>query len=162
MESSWTRRDFHQRAVAALALPLVGARGQQAPRPSATVRGVKIGAITGVYGPFTVPAAGDVTDVVVARSLDAGIGIERVAWRAQGLMDDRRRFPRQALPGRLAREQCRWGPRIAASAARSAARSEGVPTSPTASVAAWGRGTQGAASPSWPTVLGTCRRMTPW
>ena len=68
----YTRRDFHQLTAAAFAAPFLGT-GQGA-SPGATVRGVKIGAITGVYGPFTPAAGQDVTDVVISRSLEAGVG----------------------------------------------------------------------------------------
>lgn len=69
-----SRREFAGLAVSALALPVARLAAQTAPRDAATVRGVKIGAITGVYGPFTPAAGQDVVDVVIARSIEAGIG----------------------------------------------------------------------------------------
>ena len=71
---NYSRRQFTQLAVSAVALPFVRTSAQSLPRDAATVRGVKIGAITGVYGPFTPAAGQDVTDVVIARSLEGGIG----------------------------------------------------------------------------------------
>src|SRR4029079_7415538 len=71
----YSRRQFTQLALSAASLPLASrARVQSRPQDSATVRGVKIGAITGVYGPFAPGPGQDVTDVVIARSLEAGIG----------------------------------------------------------------------------------------
>lgn len=55
----------------AVAMGLPNAPGAQS---LSTVRGVKLGAITGVYGPFNPAAGGDVVDAVVASSLAAGIG----------------------------------------------------------------------------------------
>jgi sugar phosphate isomerase/epimerase len=69
----YSRRDFNRFACGAVILPF-GRAAQSAPRDAATVRGVKIGAITGVYGPFTPTNAQDVTDVVIARSREGGIG----------------------------------------------------------------------------------------
>jgi sugar phosphate isomerase/epimerase len=74
MTSKLSRREFTNLAVSPLALPLARFRGQTAPREAGTVRGVKIGAITGVYGPFRPAAGQDVVDVVIARTLEAGIG----------------------------------------------------------------------------------------
>ena len=70
-----SRRQFTQFALSAMTLPLARRlRAQSAPQDSATVRGVKIGAITGVYGPFNASAGQDVIDVVIARSLEGAIG----------------------------------------------------------------------------------------
>jgi sugar phosphate isomerase/epimerase len=71
---TYSRRQFTQIAVSAVALPFMRASGQTLPRDSATVRGVKIGAITGVYGPFTAAPGQDVIDVVIAHSIEGGIG----------------------------------------------------------------------------------------
>lgn len=72
---NYSRRQFTQLALSAATLPLAGRlRAQRGPQDTATVRGVKIGAITGVYGPFTAGPGQDVTDVVIARSLEGGIG----------------------------------------------------------------------------------------
>src|SRR6186713_2510924 len=70
---TYSRRQFTQFAASAIALPFMR-MSAQTPSEAATVRGVKIGAITGVYGPFTAAAGQDVTDVVIARSLEGGIG----------------------------------------------------------------------------------------
>lgn len=69
----YSRREFTRLAGSTLVLPFV-ARRRQAPRDASTVRGVALGAITGVYGPFTPEAGQDVTDAVIARSIAAGIG----------------------------------------------------------------------------------------
>ena len=66
-----SRREFGRvsiGAVGALAWPPV--RFQQ----PATVRGVKLGAITGVFGPFNPAAGEDVADAVVSSARAAGIG----------------------------------------------------------------------------------------
>ena len=68
----YSRRQFTQMAVAAL--PFAPRALQQSPSDAATVRGVKIGAITGVYGPFSPAAGRDIVDVVIARSLEGGVG----------------------------------------------------------------------------------------
>jgi len=70
-----TRRSFCQAAVAAAAAPFLPA-AQIAHRlaDAATIRSVKIGAITGVYGPFQPAAGQDVVDVVIAKSIEGGIG----------------------------------------------------------------------------------------
>jgi sugar phosphate isomerase/epimerase len=70
---NYSRREFTQLAMSAVTLPFVRVT-QAAPHDTATVRGVKIGAITGVYGPFTTAPGQDVIDVVIARSLEGGIG----------------------------------------------------------------------------------------
>lgn len=57
MPNTVSRREFTGVVVAPLTLPVARLGVQMAPREAATVRGVKLGAITGVYGPFT-PAAG--------------------------------------------------------------------------------------------------------
>ena len=70
----YTRREFGQVTLAAAALPRARDGRQPSPADLATVRGVKIGAITGVYGPFTPAAGQDVVDLVVETSVQAGIG----------------------------------------------------------------------------------------
>jgi len=67
----YTRREFGALTVGTMAATMlpVARLGAQA-----TVRGVKLGAITGVYGPFEAAAGQDVVDVVIARSLKGGIG----------------------------------------------------------------------------------------
>src|SRR5262245_1484272 len=74
MTYTLSRREFSRIAVSPLALPVARLGAQAPPRDAATVRGVKIGAITGVYGPFTPAAGHDVVDVVIARTKEAGIG----------------------------------------------------------------------------------------
>ena len=68
----YTRREFTSVLVASLAMPLPRRITQPSAAEAATVRGVRIGAITGVYGPFAPAAGQDVVDVVIARSLDGG------------------------------------------------------------------------------------------
>jgi len=74
MTNALSRREFTRFAVSPLALPVARLGAQTPPRDAATVRGVKIGAITGVYGPFTPAAGQDVVEVVIARTKEAGIG----------------------------------------------------------------------------------------
>jgi len=74
MPHTLSRREFTRLAVVPLTLPVARLGAQTAPREAATVRGVKLGAITGVYGPFTPPAGQDLVDVVIARTIEAGIG----------------------------------------------------------------------------------------
>ena len=74
MTHTVSRREFTRIAFAPLALPVVRLGAETPPRDAATVRGVKIGAITGVYGPFTPAAGQDVVDVVIGRTKEAGIG----------------------------------------------------------------------------------------
>jgi hypothetical protein len=74
MPHTLSRREFTRLTVAPLMLPVAPLGAQMAPRDAATVRGVKLGAITGVYGPFTPAAGQDVVDVVIARTIEAGIG----------------------------------------------------------------------------------------
>ena len=69
----YSRRQFTGLALSALAVPLNRLSAQNRPSDAATVLGVKLDAITGVYGPFTPSAGHDVVDVV-ARSLEAGVG----------------------------------------------------------------------------------------
>jgi sugar phosphate isomerase/epimerase len=68
----YSRREFTRMALATV--PFARRAVQRSPAEAATVRGVRIGAITGVYGPFTPAAGQDVVDVVIARSLEGGIG----------------------------------------------------------------------------------------
>lgn len=70
-----TRRTFGASVVAGLAsAPLLGRAAFAAVKDDATVRGVKLGAITGAYGPFNATQGQDVIDVVIARSIAAGVG----------------------------------------------------------------------------------------
>ncbi|MEO7270488.1 MAG: sugar phosphate isomerase/epimerase [Vicinamibacterales bacterium] len=71
---TYTRREFGSVVCASLAMPIPRHLMQPSPAEAATVRGVRIGAITGVYGPFAPGAGQDVVDVVIARSLEGGIG----------------------------------------------------------------------------------------
>ncbi len=70
----YSRRSFVQLGWSAIALPVWLRRRQAPARDLSTVHGVKLGAITGVYGPFTPRPGQDVVDAVIARSLEAGIG----------------------------------------------------------------------------------------
>ena len=72
--STYTRRQFGQFALASVSLPSLARAAQRSRIEAGTVRGVKIGAITGVYGPFTPAAGQDVVDVVVERSLQGNVG----------------------------------------------------------------------------------------
>jgi sugar phosphate isomerase/epimerase len=71
----YSRRELGTVSLAALSAAFLPGRvaGRQAP-PLATVRGVKLGAITGVFGPFTPTDGGDVVDVVIAAAKAGGIG----------------------------------------------------------------------------------------
>lgn len=69
----YTRREFGTVAFGTIAAAAL-APALSAGADEATVRGVKLGAITGVYGPFTTSPGQDVIDVVIARSLKGGIG----------------------------------------------------------------------------------------
>lgn len=72
---TYSRRQFNRLALSTTALPLARrVRAQSTPQDARTVRGVKIGAITGVYGPFNTNPGQDVIDDVIARSLEGGIG----------------------------------------------------------------------------------------
>ena len=71
----YSRRDFTRFSLTALSsvflpAPVAG----RSPQSLATVRGVKLGAITGVFGPFTPTDGGDVVDAVIANAKAAGIG----------------------------------------------------------------------------------------
>jgi sugar phosphate isomerase/epimerase len=71
----YTRRDFGKGALAGLALTAVRVTPSWASvKSDATVRGVKLGAITGAYGPFPVEDGQDVIDVVLAKSKETGCG----------------------------------------------------------------------------------------
>ncbi len=74
-----TRRDFGKATVAGLSMAALGskvaAQGASAaagPAVSSTVRGVRLGAITGVFGPFQPFRGQDVIDVVIERAIKAG------------------------------------------------------------------------------------------
>lgn len=69
-----TRREFCQVTAGAAVTPLLSTRMQPKPADRGTVRGVMIGAITGVFGPFAAAAGQDVVDVVIAKSIEGGIG----------------------------------------------------------------------------------------
>ena len=72
----YSRRAFGTVSVAALSSVLLTGRlaGRQAPQAIATVRGVTLGAITGVFGPFAAAEGGDVLDAVIASAKAGGIG----------------------------------------------------------------------------------------
>src|SRR6185437_15770189 len=66
-----TRRQFGQ-TVAAIAAGAQLAAGQKV---ALTVRGVRLGAITGSLGPFApIPVGKDVTDLVIEQCLAGGVG----------------------------------------------------------------------------------------
>jgi sugar phosphate isomerase/epimerase len=67
-----TRRELGRVSLGAAGAALVPGR-QVGPMPS-TVHGVRLGAITGVFGPFTPAAGQDVVDAVIAAALSGGIG----------------------------------------------------------------------------------------
>jgi sugar phosphate isomerase/epimerase len=70
-----TRRDFGKCVVSGLALSALGANALRASvKTDATVRGVKLGAITGAYGPFPTAAGQDVIDVIIQKSVESGCG----------------------------------------------------------------------------------------
>jgi sugar phosphate isomerase/epimerase len=75
-----TRRDFGKATVAGFSMAAFGgtrlaAQGPAAvlAAPDSTVRGVKLGAITGVLGPFQAFRGQDVIDVVIERAIKAGV-----------------------------------------------------------------------------------------
>lgn len=71
----YSRREFGKAALAGLSLSLLGDIPLRAdPKSDATVRGVKLGAITGAYGPFNANPGGDVIDVVIRQSIATGAG----------------------------------------------------------------------------------------
>lgn len=71
----YSRRDFGKSALAGLSLGLAGDLPLMAdPKSDATVRGVKLGGITGAYGPFNVESGEDVIDAVIRQSISAGVG----------------------------------------------------------------------------------------
>src|SRR5690348_18432567 len=71
----YSRRDFGKSALAGLSLCLAGDFPLMADAKSdATVRGVKLGGITGAYGPFNVESGEDVIDVVIPQSIAGGVG----------------------------------------------------------------------------------------
>jgi sugar phosphate isomerase/epimerase len=71
----YSRREFGKMALAGLPLSSFAVPALLADtRADATVRGVKLGAITGAYGPFTAPPGRDVIDVVLDVSRRYGVG----------------------------------------------------------------------------------------
>ena len=73
---TYSRRRFGQLTMGCLGAYAVRTAfaWQSSAATLSTVRGVKIGAITGVYGPFTPAGNQDVTDAVIAASLAGGVG----------------------------------------------------------------------------------------
>lgn len=70
-----SRREFGKAALAGLSLTALRelpAWGDA--KSDATVRGVKLGGITGAYGPFPTDSGQDVIDVVIQQSIAAGAG----------------------------------------------------------------------------------------
>lgn len=71
----YSRRDFGKAALAGLSLSMLRVSPVHADAKSdATVKGVKLGAITGAYGPFTTEPGKDVVDVVIQQSIAVGAG----------------------------------------------------------------------------------------
>jgi len=71
----YSRREFGKAAFAGLSLCMLGDLPLMADaKTDATVRGVKLGAITGAYGPFNTDSGQDVIDVVIQKSIAAGAG----------------------------------------------------------------------------------------
>ena len=71
----YTRRDFGKAAIAGVTLSMMGSsRLRASVKSDATVRGVKLGAITGAYGPFPTQSGQDVIDVILEKSKQAGAG----------------------------------------------------------------------------------------
>jgi sugar phosphate isomerase/epimerase len=71
----YTRRDFGKAAIASITVGALGTRAMfGSPKSDSTLKGVKLGAITGAYGPFHAEPGKDVIDVVVQKSVEGGIG----------------------------------------------------------------------------------------
>lgn len=71
----YSRRDLGEVALASISASLLPRRSLAADTKSlATVRGVKLGAITGTYGLFTAQPGADVVDAVIAMSKQYGVG----------------------------------------------------------------------------------------
>jgi sugar phosphate isomerase/epimerase len=70
-----SRRQFGKTALAGLSLSLLRGLPVWADAKSdATVRGVKLGAITGAYGPFNADLGQDVIDLIIRQSIATGAG----------------------------------------------------------------------------------------
>lgn len=71
----YSRRDFGKAALAGLSLSVLRVSPvHDDAKSDATVRGVKLGAITGAYGPFPTDPGQDVVDVVIQQSIAVGAG----------------------------------------------------------------------------------------
>src|ERR1700728_3685263 len=71
----YSRREFGKTALAGLSMAMLRVSPLAAdPQSDATVRGVKLGGITGAYGPFNAAPDQDVIDVVIQQSIEAGAG----------------------------------------------------------------------------------------
>lgn len=71
----YSRREFGKLALAGASLAVLPGTGLMADTKAlATVRGVKLGAITGAYGPFPTQPGEDVVDAVLAVSKQYGVG----------------------------------------------------------------------------------------
>src|SRR5687767_11041167 len=69
-----SRRDFGKASLTGLwAVVLTRRAAALQSAAFATVRGVKLGAITGVFGPFVAADGGDVVDAVITSAKSAGI-----------------------------------------------------------------------------------------
>jgi len=71
--AGYSRREFGRLALTGVALSM-SALSSRLGAIDSTVRGVKLGAITGVYGPFNAAPGQDVIDVVIQRSIAGGVG----------------------------------------------------------------------------------------
>lgn len=70
-----SRREFGKTALAGLSLSMLRVSSLWADaKADATVKGVKLGAITGAYGPFTTEPGQDVVDEVIRQSIAIGAG----------------------------------------------------------------------------------------
>ena len=71
----YSRREFNRAALAGLSLSVLRPSALFADaKADATIRGVKLGAITGAYGPFTAQPGQDVIDAVIQTSVRYGVG----------------------------------------------------------------------------------------
>jgi hypothetical protein len=69
-----SRREFGKLALTGLSLSMIPTCTLADPKSDATVRGVKLGGITGAYGPFNAGPGEDVIDVVIRQSIATGAG----------------------------------------------------------------------------------------
>lgn len=70
----FSRREFGKLAVTGLTMSMMPQGMSADTKQDATVRGVKLGAITGAYGPFPTQPGQDIVDVVIETSRQFGVG----------------------------------------------------------------------------------------